>query len=225
MYTMYTHLKDLMSYGVLIGPLSCCLSCQFYDIWKWNPRKALRRVTESQIEKLYLPNHKHRNEKRHKITAWSTVWNTLAGTHRWSDGASPIVEQLRWHRYPQWACAPCYFEEHAKSISFFKITLRDRVWPHTRRPFCRQTMLSVGPVLVFKYGERRKHLVDQNLVHKDPLAQKDWQKSDTHTHTHTLDKKWSIVGSVGNWIPCMQNQISPRYQGVLFEVIIGIPKM
>ena len=124
-----THLRDRMSYGVLIGPLSCCLSCQFYDIWKWNPRKALRRVTESQIEKLYLPNHKHRNEKRHKITAWSTVWNTLAGTHRWSDGASPIVEQLRWHRYPQWACAPCYFEEHAKSISFFKITLRDRVWP------------------------------------------------------------------------------------------------
>ena len=27
-----------------------------------------------------------------------------------------------------------------------------------------------------------------------------------HTsHTHTLDKKWSIIGSVGNWIPCKQN--------------------
>ena len=30
-------------------------------------------------------------------------------------------------------------------------------------------------------------------------------------HTHTLDKNWSIIGSVGNWIPCMQNQTSPRY--------------
>ena len=30
-----------------------------------------------------------------------------------------------------------------------------------------------------------------------------------HTHTHTLDKNWSIIGSVGNWIPCMQNQTSP----------------
>ena len=26
---------------------------------------------------------------------------------------------------------------------------------------------------------------------------------DTLTHWHTLDKKWSIIGSVGNWIPCM----------------------
>ena len=31
------------------------------------------------------------------------------------------------------------------------------------------------------------------------------------THTHTLDKNWSIVGSVGNWIPCKHNQTSLRY--------------
>ena len=49
-----THLKDRMLYGVLIGWFidHVCFSCQFYDIWKWNPRKALRRVTESQIKKL-----------------------------------------------------------------------------------------------------------------------------------------------------------------------------
>ena len=27
---------------------------------------------------------------------------------------------------------------------------------------------------------------------------------------HTLDKKWSFIGSVGNWIPYMHNQTSPR---------------
>ena len=44
-------------------------------------------------------------------------------------------------------------------------------------------------------------------------------------HRHTLDKNWSFIGSVGNWIPCKHNQTSRRYQSVLFEVSIGIPRM
>jgi hypothetical protein len=49
-----THLKD-RTYAVWSPDWSIdhvCLSCQFYDIWKSNPRKALRRVTGSQIQKL-----------------------------------------------------------------------------------------------------------------------------------------------------------------------------
>ena len=60
-----------------------------------------------------------------------------------------------------------------------RLTLRNRVWPHTRRPFCRQGNSSVNAVHRFKRGERRTRLAEQNLsVHKGWLAQKDWQKSD-----------------------------------------------
>ena len=53
-----------------------------------------------------------------------------------------------------------------------------------------------------------------------------WHTTLSHAHLcHTLDKKWSFIGSVGNWIPCKHNQTSRRYQGVLFEVSIGIPRM
>ena len=48
--------------------------------------------------------------------------------------------------------------------------------------------------------------------------------TDTYTHTHTLDKKWSFIGSVGNWIPYMQNQTRPRTKGVRYEVFIGNSK-
>ena len=45
------------------------------------------------------------------------------------------------------------------------------------------------------------------------------------THTthklHTLDRNWSFIGSVGNWIPYMQNQTRLRTEGVLYEVFIG----
>ena len=44
------------------------------------------------------------------------------------------------------------------------------------------------------------------------------------TRTHTLDKKWSFIGSVGNWIPYMHNQTRPRTKGALYEVFIGNSK-
>ena len=49
-----------------------------------------------------------------------------------------------------------------------------------------------------------------------------WTGIKCNTHTHTLDKKWSFIGSVGNWIPYMHNPTRPRTKGVLYEVIIEI---
>ena len=60
-----------------------------------------------------------------------------------------------------------------------RLALRNRVRPRTRRPFCGQSNGSVNAAHRFKCGERTTRLAEQNLsVHKDLLAQKDWQKLD-----------------------------------------------
>ena len=69
------------------------------------------------------------------------------------------------------------------------------------------------------------HSLTHSLTHSVTYTHSLTHTHTHHPHSHTLDKKWSIIGSVGNWIPSMQNQTSLRYLGVLFEVIIGIPRM
>ena len=58
-------------------------------------------------------------------------------------------------------------------ISYIKNPSKQDVTPHKKAVFS-PNRVSEG----FKYGERTKRLVEQNLsVHKDPLAQKNLQKS------------------------------------------------
>ena len=127
-----------------------CLSCQLYDIWTWNPRKALRRVTESLIPK---PNCKmtYRQIKAKKKKNGRYVTGRL----QWCQ-CRMQASSLGWYLHGQ--PAPLLLWNMFGRYQLLRLTLRNRVWPHTRRPFCRQSNGSVNAVYTYilstESGER-----------------------------------------------------------------------
>ena len=123
----HTHLKDRMSHGVLIGPSNkFCLSCQFYDIWNWNPRKALRRVTELLVRKLdcmtynnsclgfsawplAIPENQDENGKELQVRHWTSPVISV------SHATLFVGLVLAWDNQP-----PCYCETRSEGINYFK---------------------------------------------------------------------------------------------------------
>jgi hypothetical protein len=102
-----------------------CLSCQFYDIWEWNPRKALRRVTESLIHKLFCKMLLKKNMfwgsrpsplpyRQVKIKKW------MAGTSLdVSSDISVACKPLRWAGTCMDNQPPCYYEACLERINCF----------------------------------------------------------------------------------------------------------
>ena len=102
-----------------------CPSYQFYDIWEWNPRKALRRVTESLIQQLFC------KMTLKKFMSWGSRLSPLPYRQikikKWIAGTSLAVSSdisvackpLRWAGTCMDNQPPCYYETCLERINCF----------------------------------------------------------------------------------------------------------